>query len=766
MFPRKNNILLEKRKEIFMRRKFFKRITALAVSVAMLIPTNVHADLKREIYVGDVVSISAKDLQVKNNYKSMDEITKEYTQDTGGITSNNTLITSSDGKHLTGSGNSIIDAIITDEDLTGKLPNKTKKTLSYDEFLKLIKNQDSETKKKFEKARKNAQDKQKKANKEAAEKIKKAIEDAEKGINPVTGEPINEGDNFYEDIKKSDKDFLEWLKDSKWTQNNEINNSPTIEEDNLGNISADEYYQAMLDYKKDLYRKYAENGDQDKIKDLRRIDESEYLNDTLVYKKDKGNYRDIKYRCATCGKTYGFNEFCDCGKIFANKVQKHFYDNKSMFEQFFGSFNDDGNAKTGNLLSSEIKCSLCGKKLTTQSIDPKNLTNDEYGFEMGSNGMILCHNCRKHSSSNGTTYDDESQWAEFNPYWDNFIIPAKSDTIAKNTIDESDIEDFRNSMTDAEKKYFDEIMDKKNLGQYPNSDAQAKALDDFVKKYKEYLKHFTDISDGSSSTWTEEEKKNMRDAINQLRDKGIPPTTSSDKDTQKIKDTKEYEDNFNKIFKDWEADREKWTTGQKEFYEKMKKKLENDSGMKATLDDIVDKGIISKDKTPEQIIKGIDDYIASFTSIDENVTINVTVDSIGDETHGNKKNYTVQGDVLLSLIGSDGTTLVSDYQISDSIGYRFCPDQPGKYILKRKVRIYDIEWQIVYQTYDIKAEMKLPDGSTELLSEKQVTRIREDKSGLKSSNMRELSAPDITITVKPRVLDIDKKDFYDTERIS
>ena len=55
--------------------------------------------------------------------------------------------------------------------------------------------------------------------------------------------------------------------------------------------------------------------------------------------------------------------------------------------------------------------------------------------------------------------------------------------------------------------------------------------------------------------------------------------------------------------------------------------------MKATLDDIVDKGIISKDKTPEQIIKGIDDYIASFTSIDENVTINVTVDSIGDETH-------------------------------------------------------------------------------------------------------------------------------------
>ena len=741
-----------------MQKKFLKGVTALAMSAVMLIPSNVYADLKTDIYVGDVVSISAKDLQVKSNYKSMDEVTKEYTQDTGGVTSNNTLIASNDGKQLPGSGNSFIDTIISDTDLTDKLPNKTKKTLSYDEFLKLIGDQDSETKKKFEEARKNAQDKQKEANKEAAERIKKAIEDAEKGINPVTGEPINEGDNFYDDMRRAGEDFL------KWVQNNAFNNPPTTGGDNSGNNFTDDYFQGMLDYQKDLYRKYAENGDQDKIKDLHRIDESEYINDTLVYEKDKGNYQDIKYRCSTCGKTYGFNEFCDCGKIFANKVQKHFYDNKSMFEQFFGSFNDDGNAKTGNLFSSEMKCSLCGKKLTTQSIDPKNLTNDEYGFEMGSNGMILCHDCRKNSSSNGTTYDDESQWAEFNPYWDNFIIPAKSDTIAKNTMDESDIEDFRDSMTDEEKAYFDEIMNKIKQGQYPNSDAQAKALDDFVKKYQEYLKQLTDIPNGSSSSWTEEEKKNMRDAINQLQDKGIPPASSSD--TEKIKDTKEYEDNLNKIFKDWEADREKWTSGQKELYEKMKKEFENDPGMKATLDDIVDKGIISKDKTPEQIIKGMEDYIASFTTIDEDVTVNITIDSVGNEIHGNKKNYTVQGDVLLSVTGPDGTTIISDYQISDNIPYRFCPDQSGKYTLKRKVRIYDIEWQTVSQTYNIKAEVKMPDGSMKLLTEKQITRIREDKSGLKSSNMREISAPDIVINVKPRILDIDKKDFYDTERIS
>lgn len=86
--------------------------------------------------------------------------------------------------------------------------------------------------------------------------------------------------------------------------------------------------------------------------------------------------------------------------------------------------------------------------------------------------------------------------------------------------------------------------------------------------------------------------------------------------------------------------------------------------------------------------------------------------------------------------------------------------------MKRKVRIYDIEWQVVYQNYDVKVEVEMPDGTTELLTEKQITRVKEDKSGLKSSNMRELSAPDITVNVKPRTLDIDKKDFYDTERVS
>ena len=742
-----------------MQYKKWKKAVALAMSATLLLPANVSADLKTDIYVGDVVSISSKDLQVQSNYKSLDEVTREYTQDTGNVTSNNTFIDTNDGKLQTGSGNSIIDGLITDKDLSSELPNKQKKTLSYDEFMKLIGDQNDEIKKKYENARKNAQDAQKKANKEAAEKLRKALEEALKGKNPVTGKPMNDGDNFYEDMRKAGQDFLNWVR------NNAFNDPSGNNGNSPGNDPSDDSYQLILEYNKEKYRKYAELGDQDKIKDLHRIDKSEYENDTLVYEKDKENYQDIKYRCATCGKTYGFNEFCDCGKIFANKVQKHFYDNKTIFEQFFGSFNEDGNAKTGNLWSSEVKCALCGKKLTTQSIDPKNLSSDEYGFEMGSNGMILCHECRKNASSNGTTYDDESNWATYNPYWDNFIIPAKSDTMGKQKGDKSDADAFRETMTDEEKKYYDEVMNQRQ-NQYPVTNAQAKALDEFVKKYLEYLESLTDVPDGSSSTWTDEEIENIRKAIEELENGGIPNVDAYDDNVKRIMDSEAYKDNINKIFMQWDEDKKKWTDAQNKLYEDTKRELENDPTMKAVLDDMVNKGIISKDKTPDQILKGIDDYIAGFTSIEEKVTVNVTVDKVGGETHGNKKNYTVQGDALLSLFGPDGTELVTDYQISEGIPYRFCPDQAGTYIFKRKVRVYDIEWEIVSQTYDVKAEVQMPDGSTEILTEKQITRIREDKSGIKSSNMRELSAPDISVNVKPRTLDIDKKDFYDTERIS
>ena len=133
-----------------------RRLTALMATVVMILSTSVYgaSSLSNDIYVGDVVSISAADLQVKSDYKAMDEVTKEYTQDMEKISSNGTSIDSSDGKLNTGSGNTIIDGLIKNIDLSGTLPNKKKKTMSYEDFLKLSGEQNSKIKEKYEKAKK------------------------------------------------------------------------------------------------------------------------------------------------------------------------------------------------------------------------------------------------------------------------------------------------------------------------------------------------------------------------------------------------------------------------------------------------------------------------------------------------------------------------------------------------------------------------------------------------------------------------------------
>lgn len=760
-----------------------KSLTAMAVTAVMLFSTDANAasSLDHDIYVGDVVSISAADLRVQNDYRSMDEVTKEYTQDKEKISSNGTLIDSGDGK--LNDGTSIISGLVSDKDLLGKLPSRKKETLSYEEFIKLIGSQNSEIQKKFENEKKNAQEQQKKANKSAAEMLRKALEEALKGKNPVTGE-IGTGDDFYEEMRKAGEAFLNWVRSSS------KENADNIAGKDMGETGyGSSFYDGILKHVQDEYRMNAAKGDQSKIKDLERLDKEDFLKDTLLYSVDKENYQDIKYVCSKCGKVYGFNDFCDCGKIIGNNLQKFCYENKSMTQMAFGSFIEEKQKDMSgiekffdNLSHSEITCGICGKSFDSKVAMPEYMYTEEYGCHLYSSGNVICNKCYNQykPQNDGTEYKDPSKWAtapdiwdsllgsqDKNTYVDDFIIPCISETMAKKKADEDVINEYLDMLTEDEKNAFNKVEEaRKNNKSFAQK--QKEELDKFMEDYYDWIKGEMDLAgdempDGSSRTWTEEEIENIRKAIQQLEAGGIPGTDSSE---IKIMDSDDYNEDINKIFMNWDVDRSKWTTAQKDLYDKMYNMWKNDTGIQNTLKDMIDKGIIDKSKTPDQILKGVDDYIAGFTAINEGVTVNVTIDSVDAENHSNLKKYTVQGDILLSVLSPSGNALVSEYPITDSLAYRFCPELPGKYSLKRKVRIYDIEWQIVYQNYDVKVEVEMPDGTSELLVEKQIIRVKEDKSGLKSSNMREIAAPDITVHVKPRTLDIDKKDFYDTERIS
>lgn len=168
------------------------------------------------------------------------------------------------------------------------------------------------------------------------------------------------------------------------------------------------------------YKLQEKNGDQSKIKDLERLDKSEFLNDTLVYSIEKENYQDIKYKCSKCGKVYGFNEFCDCGKILGNNLQKFCYDNKSMTQMAFGYFIEEKQKDMNgvrkffdNLSHAEIKCGICGKSFDMKVAMPEYMYSEEYGCHLYSSGNVICNKCYNQykPKNEGTEYKDTSNWA-------------------------------------------------------------------------------------------------------------------------------------------------------------------------------------------------------------------------------------------------------------------------------------------------------------------------------------------------------------------
>lgn len=54
--------------------KYWKQIAAGSLAVMLATPVPIQAAIKKSIYVGDVVSITAADLKVNKGYKSLSEL--------------------------------------------------------------------------------------------------------------------------------------------------------------------------------------------------------------------------------------------------------------------------------------------------------------------------------------------------------------------------------------------------------------------------------------------------------------------------------------------------------------------------------------------------------------------------------------------------------------------------------------------------------------------------------------------------------------------
>lgn len=370
--------------------KYWKQIAAGSLAVMLATPVPIQAAIKKSIYVGDVVSITAADLKVNKGYKSLSELNTIYSEARekvgsaySSIESGNNQNTNGNatggGSGSNGSSGSLIDSIISNGDLSGLLPDKKKKTFTYEEFLELIKGQDSEIAQKYEEARKNMEDEQKKGDKESAKYIEDAIKKAMNGINPVTGEayestdhPLDINDSLADETQR----FMDWVDGNLENENS----AAEMEKENLDK---------MLEYIRDDVENNVLAGNHSLV-NFTRLSEDDYIDDELILERGDfedqytghipgmDGYKTIKYRCSKCGKIYSFSNVCDCGKFLLNYLyESDKYSNRLPFTDWwvsgFYEFDKDGEASNSSLTHATIKCGFCGKKLTAKAFDFKGI---------------------------------------------------------------------------------------------------------------------------------------------------------------------------------------------------------------------------------------------------------------------------------------------------------------------------------------------------------------------------------------------------------
>ena len=289
----------------------------------------------------------------------------------------------------------------------------------------------------------------------------------------------------------------------------------------------------------------------------------------------------------------------------------------------------------------------------------------------------------------------------------------------------------------------------------PNSERRAENN----KKIKKYIDKYCPDNDKPIDEWTEEDFQKMYEKMVEDYNKSVPPL--NDMEGEKIKDTEQFEDDANKIFGDWTADQSTWTEGQWAMYDEFRDKYGNDE----TYKDMIDEGVFGADMSPEEISKAIDNYIAGFTSVKDNVTLVTVVDYTDIRDVGQGGSYDVKGNTRASVTDESGK-VVAERESVGGMPMTWVAYEAGRYTVTRYVDVYHIEWNFQECTARVNAEIILPDGtSAGLISGYETTRIIENKDGFKQTNCRTLAADSFVVNVIEDSSDINKAEFYDTERV-
>lgn len=530
---------------------------------------------------------------------------------------------------------------------------------------------------------------------------------------------------------------------------------------------------------------------------------------------------EITYRCGKCGATYSNLRPCNCGKKVVQKVYKYLKTtgtgavmggrinladgttariSKENWESQIGKYSS---ANPGSLIeptdeeyNSDIivnldpnfvqadacLCAHCHMPLFTNSLDIHSNDGVSYVLSTGEHVHAKCWNAYADSKGFSADKDDNTKWSDAD-----YLIPENTDSADWNK----------------EKKLWVFSVDTDNVAAEP----LVRMATNFRLKNPREIPPFEppekpappdttpipDFSDEDTDQWddgfkdeiidemTGDQYENDQQALSEA-DEAV--TNIEDDIDKRLGETDEIQDPTFSPFGYYPADPSKFTGKQKEAWDKWSSLVQNDPEARKVLLDMISKGVfdnlnftdkngnnvgtgpggLTKDdlqKKVEDTLKAINDYLAQYTAIDDKVKVTVTFDDDKNDVVALDQVYSIPGYKEIVIHDNSGKT--GDITFGSSAYWQ--PSEIGTYTIKRYASYITCHAKIVTTNTTMRIIATDSAGNEYELYNKTVKRIKEDIDGLETATETPVLVDTHSVTVVPSNVDINKSDFYDTERI-
>lgn len=297
-----------------------------------------------------------------------------------------------------------------------------------------------------------------------------------------------------------------------------------------------------------------------------------------------------------------------------------------------------------------------------------------------------------------------------------------------------------------------------------------------------------------TSGWSDDQKQSVINYIDETDFEDDDSAESEGGDaTQDVHDdlddriihTDEWNDPTYQPFGLFPSDHNVWTGTQKELYDQWVKWLNDGTVSSAFLKELIDAGVfknliptvsgdgqdrVAGGYTVEELqdavnetIRALDDYTSTYTSMEDRVTLTATFDEVGGEQTIWTKKYSLPGSKFITITHDEGQEAPISYANAE-FTISWMPGYLGTYTITRQASWYDCTASLKSKTTRMAIKMNYG-GKEVTLYEKSVKTVREDIDGIRNAK-EQMSSPDVhKVKVVPANMDIDRSEFYDTERI-